>query len=251
MQCVDDIAHTQSCGMPKPGAPCRISIADIEADHCASVQEVLDTDNALLCWVRSSEELRQQLSTAPPEVLLLDPEFAEGQALALYCEHAHPPRPWLVVCTHDCSDEMRLACVKAGADHLLYKPVIQAWLPPLIDHLRYRLKDDQQNGSGLDDQWALDSLRWLLYTPQGVQVSLTYREMLIVNSLASSPGRAIPRDVLIQILGFDPVDYDVRRLEILVRRLRTKVAGETDLSLPVTTVHGIGYAFTAPVRLIG
>ena len=238
--------HNRRADRPAAGSPHRILIADSGPDHCARVLDALETDGATLHLVSSAVDLAAQLAEAPPDVVLLDPGFAEGRALALYHEHAQEPRPGLVVCTADRSVEMRMACAEAGADHLIYKPILQEELPLLIDNLLYRLNGEQQ-----PDQWGLDSLRWVLHTPQGAQVSLTYREMLIVNALASSPGRVISRDDLIETLGFNPADYDVRRLEILVRRLRSKVTDETEASLPITTVHGIGYAFTAPVRLIG
>lgn len=224
----------------------RILVADSDAEHFATVRDTLQTEGTTLRLVSSSEELTVRMATERPDVVILDPGFAEGRALAIYREHCREPRPGLVVCTADRSAEMRLACAEAGADHLVYKPVLAEELPLLIDNLLYRLNGEQQA-----DQWVLDSLRWVLHPPQGGKISLTYREMLILDALACSPGRVIPRDMLIETLGFNPADYDIRRLEILVRRLRSKVADATELSLPITTVHGTGYAFTAPVRLIG
>lgn len=244
--------HNASTAPGRPGQAqeaeraCRILIADGDIEHCARARDALEDQGASLHLVSSAEALVQQLATAAPDVVLLDPGFADGQALALYRDHCQEPRPGLVVCTSDRCADMRVACAEAGADHLVYKPVLAEEIPLLIGNLLYRL-----NGEREIDRWSLDSLRWVLHTPQGRQVSLTYREMLILDALSHSPGRVIVRDVMIQALGFNPADYDVRRLEILVRRLRTKVSNETGLPLPITTVHGAGYAFTAPIRLVG
>lgn len=61
----------------------------------------------------------------------------------------------------------------------------------------------------------------------------------------------MPRNELIFALGHDPLYYDQRRMEILVRRLRTKVRDQLGYPLPLETVHSQGLAFTAPVTLRG
>ncbi|WP_445003260.1 response regulator transcription factor [Halomonas mongoliensis] len=227
------------------GTTHRILIADGDITDAESLCRGLEAEGAALQPVSNDAELAEQLATAPPDVVLLDPDFAEGQGLDLYREHCSEPRPGLVVCTRDRSADMRVACAEAGADHLVYKPLVPEELPLLIGNLLYRLR-----GESPADQWSLDRLRWVLMAPDSAPISLTYREMVILDALSGSPGRVTPRESLVEVLGFDPADYDPRRLEILIRRLRSKVASHTSQSLPLTTVHGIGYAFTAPIHLM-
>ena len=54
---------------------------------------------------------------------------------------------------------------------------------------------------------------------------------------------------LIVALGEDPLEFDQRRLDKEMSRLRQKVQAETGLELPVQTVDGIGYVFTAEAAL--
>ncbi len=54
---------------------------------------------------------------------------------------------------------------------------------------------------------------------------------------------------LIASLGENPSEFDQRRLDKEMSRLRQKVHAEIGLELPVQTVHGIGYVFTAEAIL--
>ena len=66
---------------------------------------------------------------------------------------------------------------------------------------------------------------------------------------AFPPDTAVSRRQIIERLGERPDCYDLRRMEILVRRLRHKVEAQLAQPLPLETVHGIGYAFVANIRI--
>jgi DNA-binding response OmpR family regulator len=54
--------------------------------------------------------------------------------------------------------------------------------------------------------------------------------------------------MLAKRLGEEAEVFDPRRLEILIRRLRNKVEQATEDELPLTTVYGLGFNFTQPLR---
>jgi DNA-binding response OmpR family regulator len=70
---------------------------------------------------------------------------------------------------------------------------------------------------------------------------------MLMRQLARSPGQPVPRKDLILALGESPDIYDVRRLEIMVRRLRNKAEKVLGRHLPLETVHRQGLAFTEPI----
>lgn len=186
------------------------------------------------------------LSETSPDVIILDPAFGESDALDAYC--CHRPPTWLgrlIVATTDRSDDMRLRCAKANADYLLYKPLPPNELPMVLETLL-----GQQPVLRAPDTWVLDTLRWLLDTPSGHNVELTYREVTILSALSQAPGTAIKRDEIILCMGFDPQHFDSRRMEILVRRLRAKIQKECGIIIPIHTVNSMGYSFNAPIRLV-
>ncbi|MEI8210076.1 MAG: helix-turn-helix domain-containing protein [Methylococcales bacterium] len=50
-------------------------------------------------------------------------------------------------------------------------------------------------------------------------------------------------------MGYNPETYYPRRLEIMVRRLRSKMKAHFVTEFPLETVHGRGYTFTGLIRL--
>lgn len=222
-----------------------VLVADPDSYHSIMIQETLAGESVSIHVADSLEAFAQHLQNETPDIVILDPALGDGRALDIYAEHCQASRPGLMVFTQDQSTDMRLRCAEVGVDYLMYKPIVKEEIPLIINNLISRI-----GGETLVDQWQIDGLRWVLRTPQGDKVPLVYREVLILSELSHSPGNGVPREVLISALGFNPQDYDVRRLESMIRRLRTKVAVETKLTLPLNTIHGIGYSFTAPIRLV-
>lgn len=228
--------------------PCishRILIADPDASHRVLIEEALADENVSIQIADTLDMLTHYMMEGAPDIVILDPALGNGNAFDTFANNCKEVRPRLMVCTEDKSTEMRVRCAAVGSDYLMYKPIVKEEIPLLINNLISRF-----GGEVLADQWQIDSLRWILHTPQGEKVSLVYREVIILSELSKLPGKGVSREVLISALGFNPNDYDVRRLESLVRRLRNKVEFETKQALPVNTVHGSGYAFTAPIRFM-
>ncbi|WP_404414615.1 winged helix-turn-helix domain-containing protein [Vreelandella aquamarina] len=220
-------------------------IVDDDIPHCEQVSQSLSGLDLALVKVNSLDTLGQAVYETCPDVVILDPVLGGYQALTQYQSIQYFPRPSLVVCTSDRGEEMRIQCAQAGVDYLLYKPIVNQEIPLLIENLLGR------QGEGLQvDLWRLDPLRWKLYPPQGEAISLAYREMLILLSLSHTPGIAVSREKLVEVLGLNPECFDMRRMEILMRRLRKKITQSNDVPLPLSTVHGIGYAFNGPIRVI-
>jgi len=136
----------------------------------------------------------------------------------------------------------RIAGARAGADAYLVKPVALEELTTLIGNLMRRVRPTGAGG------WSVDAVTWTLRAPSGGTVELTRSEFGLLDALAKRAGAAVRRNDLIHALGHDPSYYDARRMEVLVRRLRSKVQETLSISLPLKTVHGHGYALTAAIE---
>ncbi|TKR56406.1 PAS domain S-box protein [Allopusillimonas ginsengisoli] len=97
---------------------------------------------------------------------------------------------------------------------------------------------------------------WLLsgappsLTPPGHQpIALSTQDYLVLQVLASGEG-VVSRKRIIAALGQDYFDYDQRRMDSQMRRLRRKVEQSCGLQLPVTTLRGVGYRFYDPVEVL-
>jgi DNA-binding response OmpR family regulator len=78
----------------------------------------------------------------------------------------------------------------------------------------------------------------------GRDVGLKPREYSLLLTLASNPGVALSRDVLLErVWGYD-FDGDERTVDVHVRRLRMRLEEEHHLATCLHTVHGFGYKFS-------
>ena len=114
---------------------------------------------------------------------------------------------------------------------------------PLVANLMRRTR------SALSPSWSIDRTHWILRTGTGLAVKLTHSEAVLMLRMADQPGQVVPRQELVLSLGHDPQNYDFRRMEILVRRLRNKVKTDLGCELPLETVRKVGYAFTAALQV--
>ncbi|MGV1017415.1 MAG: response regulator transcription factor [Fluviibacter phosphoraccumulans] len=135
--------------------------------------------------------------------------------------------------------------LEADADHYLVKPVDIRELLSIIKRL-LRGKSQRLKKSCA---WRLDINDWVLYSPYGIKIFLTHREFLLLQCFIRKKGDVVHRDNIIKALGFDPMVYDMRRLETLVSRLRKKVDQSTTEAFNFQTVYGNGYALHADINL--
>ncbi|MBN3780689.1 MULTISPECIES: response regulator transcription factor [Burkholderia] len=126
-----------------------------------------------------------------------------------------------------------------GADHYLVKPVKLLELDAILQALGRRVAND----------WRLDCQARVLTAPAGGRLDLSASEIALLALLARHPSKAVSRRQIAEDFGFNWVDYDERRLETMVSRLRQRWRSEAGSELPLKTVHRTGYTFAAPLML--
>lgn len=99
------------------------------------------------------------------------------------------------------------------------------------------------------DAWSLTSASWTLIAPGGESILLNQAETTFLATLAERAGQAVSRREMIAALGHDSDYFDSRRLDTMVSRLRLKVNKVSSITLPVRSIHSVGYAFVATIRL--
>lgn len=176
-------------------------------------------------------------------LLVMDLGLPDGDAQAWLRQRSDLLDKGIIITTARGGRADRIAGLQAGADVYLVKPVDLDELVCTANNLLRRLR-----GSA-PEQWALDTLNWRLLPPHEAPIKLTHSELLLLSATAAQPGEVVTRDQLVRLLGEDPIYYDWRRLEILIRRMRNKVRDGVGYDMPFETIRGQGYAFTAPIKL--
>jgi len=142
----------------------------------------------------------------------------------------------------------RVACLEAGAVDFVGKPFA---LAELLARVRARIRPPAPDrpGSVLEVGPVRLDLQAHHAIADGRQVTLTYREFLLLRYVMERAGQACSRGELLQRvwdLPFDPgsnvVDVTVRRLRGKLRHIKAHTdMDETDL---IETVRNVGYRYT-------
>ncbi|WP_240905346.1 helix-turn-helix domain-containing protein [Bordetella hinzii] len=86
-------------------------------------------------------------------------------------------------------------------------------------------------------------MRSLLSDCGAPAIALSQQDLQVLRCLMSHAGQNISRRQIIEALGADYLDYDQRRLDTQMRRLRRRVQEASGQQLPVKTLRNSGYCF--------
>jgi DNA-binding response OmpR family regulator len=96
--------------------------------------------------------------------------------------------------------------------------------------------------------WELDTAARRLLDGAGAEVVLTTGEFELLQVLARHAGRVLSRDFLLeQTRGREAAPFD-RTIDVLIGRLRKKLADSADEPQLIKSVRGAGYLFVPAVE---
>lgn len=90
--------------------------------------------------------------------------------------------------------------------------------------------------------WILSASPPQLIPPGFAPIALSHQDHTVMLALATERGN-VSRETIVHALGANFLQYDQRRLDTQMRRLRRKVMEACGLQLPLTTLRGNGYHF--------
>lgn len=183
----------------------------------------------------------------PPDVVVLDLNLPGEDGYSIATRLRREGSVGIIILSARSKTVDRVVGLEVGADVYLIKPVDLRELEAQVRALARRL------GGGFDDpvqtaaaQWSFDPVAWTLTAPNGTAMKLTTNERIFFSCLVDRPaGEAISRDAIMAALGKRRWDPGDRSIDALVHRLQTKAAAELGARLPLSAVHGTGYAFNA------
>ena len=163
-----------------------------------------------------------------------------------------------VVLFGDLSDaELRLGLYRAGIKLLLREPEGAAEIIAAIEVIATPAQHSSSpkptavlpfptNVSG-KTPWQVKALQRELIAPDGQVVTLTRNEVKVCLALADAPAEPTNREALTRSL-YGRFDSSANRaLDAVIKRLRHKLCTNVTTVDPITTHHGKGHRFTAPI----
>lgn len=226
-----------------PETSARVLVIEDEHDLQEALVTFLNMEGMQAHGESNLSAAQAWMGTHDFDVVLLDLGLPDGDGLSWLRKRDDLLDKGVIITTARSDGLSRVSGIRAGADVYLVKPVLPEEVVSLVQNLMRRLRGQVQSS------WLLDDTGWRLISPDGRALKLTHSEHVLLLRLAKSSGQAVSREDLAISLGHQPETYDFRRLEMLVRRLRSKAKEAWGDGLPVETAHRQGYAFTASIRI--
>ncbi len=199
-----------------------------------------------------SAEIPALLLQHQPDVLMVDPEMDLPQfileAYGIPC----------VVLLHEPDDAQAMRLMRERLVTSCFSPPFNLeWLAVSLSALARLSRGESpregrwfyQRRDESSDSWVLTPSTWTLIVPGGESIVLNQVETTFLTLLADRAGQAVSRKEMIAALGHDTDYFDSRRLDTMVSRLRVKVNKVSSVTLPVRSIHSVGYAFVASIRI--
>lgn len=222
----------------------QLILLDDESELREELAEFLQEQGFAVTEAGTLAEFRQLHGRQGCDIAVIDRMLPDGDGMALVGElRAAGERCGIVLFTARDASRERIAGYAQGADHYLTKPIRLEELGAIVQSLARRLQSTPN--------WELNTVSWVLRTPSGHLHKLTGLESAFLGALAEQTGKPVSRRALVEALGKNFSAYDPRNLDALIKRLRDKVNLDNENPLPIKTVHGMGYALTAPLALTG
>lgn len=197
----------------------RVAVVEDDADLLDEVAFNLGRQGFQVAACGDGAALDRWLRRESIDVAVLDIGLPgeSGLSIARRLRRDHP-LCGIVLLTARCEIEDRIQGMEEGADAYLSKPADLRELALVIRAVARRLAPAAGEG-GL----VLLEREQALVLAHGERLELTRSETLLLSRLARAPGQQATREQLVEALGERYLDYDPRRLEATLSRLRKKL----------------------------
>jgi DNA-binding response OmpR family regulator len=232
-------------------------VLDEDAAVCDQVSQYLGQYDFRVTAVSTADEVLEMIHNEAIDILLMEPRLRGEDGLRLtraIRESSHLP---IVMVSRRAEEADRVMALEFGADDYVTKPFSPRELLARIRALLRRARTAVVS-PGHDDTlrayrfagWELNVKLHRLLSPQQTRVRISRGEFSLLTAFLSSPQRVLTRDQLLEMSRLHSTEVYDRSIDVQILRLRRKI--EADPSDPelIRTERGLGYVFTAPVRVV-
>jgi DNA-binding response OmpR family regulator len=246
----------------RSGAPAASALEEIVPTPAALRVAVIDSDSGFtqvfakrlgaIGWraeLLGSPPAVEELSRMRLNAVVIDPARLGGDAWS-YLGHLCSAfsNQAVIVCTGPTSVAQRVRGLRLGADDWVTKPCHPEEVLARIEAVVRRLHAGAASAHAAQPLAAGElEIRPDMFEAfvGGRAVGLTRREFELINLLAASTGRVIPREQIYErVWGYSMVHGD-RSVDVFVRKLRRKLEAASPAWRYLHTHFGVGYRFQA------
>lgn len=224
--------------------PCVIAIVEDEAEIRCLVATFLEAHGFVVWTADSAENFYRELVGRHTDLVVVYLGLPGEDGLSLIAHlHANGEHAVVALTARGTPAEQSIG-LDAGADYYFVKPVDPQLLISGINAVLRRRSGfvipPADDGAGT---WLLMQEEGTLVTPNGISVSLTSREVMLLEYLIGHGHAVISKAQLLELFNLGYGEGDFNRIEALISRLRGKVMSASGLRLPARSVYGQGLSF--------
>jgi len=194
--------------------------------------------------------MRSVLDQQPIDLVVLDIMLPGTDGLTLAREVRQQSVMPIIMLTASATPLDRVIGLENGADDYLGKPFEPRELVARIHTVLRRSRtahdapaDPTRSEVVCFDGWELHRTEHRLRAPDGLFVALSNAEFRLLCTFLQTPRHLFSRDQLVEQARGRSMDAFERSIDLLVSRLRQKLARQADAPSPIKTVRGAGYLF--------
>jgi len=244
---------------PLPSSTPRILVIDADASVADKLRGAFAGNDFQFEQVRSPAVARSLIAAAAIDLIILDLDLPGGNGLDLLRSVRALTSAALIVVTARAQKLAPVLCLELGADDYVAKPADFDELNARIRAVLRRREGDQTPGFGERRQtfgsgivefagWRFDTAGLSLWSARGDLVDLTATEAAVLRFLVHNAKRPLGRAAINAHVHGEDSGYDDRSVDVLIKKLRAKLAAHDAGFQPVRSIRGVGYMFSPDVR---
>ncbi|MEE4102824.1 response regulator [Pseudomonas viridiflava] len=197
--------------------------------------------------VTDGAQMRLALSEESFDVVVLDLMLPGEDGLSLCRWLRSTSDIPILMLTARCEPTDRIIGLELGADDYMAKPFEPRELVARIQTVLRRVRDERsdQRSTIRFNTWRLNSVLRQLIAPDGLVVPLSNAEFRLLRVFLVRPHRVLSREQLLDAARGRSIEAFDRSIDLLVSRLRQKLADDPKNPQLIKTVRGEGYLFDA------
>ena len=227
-----------------------IALVDDDRNILASVSMTLESEGYRVQTYNDGVSALDGLAHSPPDLAILDIKMPRMDGMELLRKLRQKSDMPVIFLTSKEDEIDELFGLKMGADDFIKKPFSQRLLVERVKAVLRRAQPrepgparDGEPGRVLErGNLVMDQERHTC-TWQGLPVTLTVTEFLILYALAHRPGVVKSRNALMDAAYDDQVYVDDRTIDSHIKRLRKKFKAVDESFDAIETLYGVGYRF--------
>jgi two-component system OmpR family response regulator len=245
----------ESMGSDRPSLPPPAHVLIVEDDHAMRhlVARFLTEAGFRVTGVRNGEEMWDAMERLPIDLVMLDIMLPGTPGLDLCRALRTRSEVPVIMVTARGDEAYRVLGLEPGADDYIPKPFGG---PELVARARAVQRRSRaathqpmgKRGSAIRFAgWTLNLARRELFAPEDIDVELSGAEYDLLLAFLEHPQRVLNRSQLLELSRSRLGDTADRSVDVLVSRLRRKIARDDADQKFIKTVRGAGYMFVPVV----